>query len=121
MNAPQPIEPLSTSSFDMLIALTAVLLLIFVIAWLLKRAQYGGGNNRAHLRILSILPMSGKERVVLIEVGKEQLLMGVSSAGIQHLHTLEQPVQVDPGETGGPPLSMSFADNLRRAMGRSES
>ena len=104
----------------MLIALTAVLLLIFAVAWLLKRVQYGGGANRQHLRVLSVLPMSGKERVVLIEVGDEQLLMGVSSAGIQHLHTLENPVQVDTRESAAPPLPMSFADNLRKAMGRSE-
>ena len=58
---------------------------------------------------------------MLIEVGEEQLLMGVSSAGIQHLHTLENPVQIDTRETGAPPLPMSFADNLRKAMGRSES
>ncbi len=118
MNAQTPLEPLSTSSFDMLIALTAVLLVIFAVAWLLKRVQFGGASNRQHLRVLSVLPMSGKERVVLIEVGDEQLLMGVSSAGIQHLHTLEHPIQVDTREANAAPVPMSFADSLRRAMGR---
>ena len=121
MNTQQPLEPFSTNSFDMLIALAAVLALIFIVAWLMRRVQYGNSTNRQHLRVLSVLPMSGKERVVLIEVGSEQLLMGVSTAGIQHLHTLQQPIQTDLREATSPTTPPNFAESLRRVMGRDRS
>ena len=52
---------------------------------------------------------------------KEQVLMGVSSAGIQHLHTLTTPVALhDPatGEGGQGPASppSTFAEQLRTMM-----
>jgi len=104
----------------MLIALTAVLLLIFAVAWLIKRAQQSTGADRQHLRVISVLSMSGKERVVLLEVGREQVLMGVSAAGIQHLHTLEHPIEHNLHEAGPLPGAPNFAESLRRVMGRNE-
>ena len=104
----------------MLIALAAVLMLIFAVAWLLRRVQYGSGSNKQHLRVISVLPMSGNERVVLIEVGGEQLLMGVSAAGIQHLHTLENPVEADIRDMNSASAPPNFAESLRRAMGRGQ-
>ena len=104
----------------MLGALTGVLLLIFAAAWLLRRLQQGQGGGRGHLRIISVLPLSAKERVVLMQAGEEQVLMGVSSAGIQHLHTLTKPVALnDPAmcETSQPATpSSSFAEQLKTMM-----
>ena len=78
----------ASQSFNMLGVLTGVLLLIFAAAWLLRRLQQSQGGGRGHLRVVSVLPLSAKERVVLVQAGEEQVLMGVSGAGIQHLHTL---------------------------------
>lgn len=117
-------DPTWTShSFDMLGALTGVLLLIFAVAWLLRRLQQSQSNGRAYLKIVSILPLSTKERVILVQAGDEQVLMGVSSAGIQHLHTLKEPIdpnQLEVGNTQGVATPMSnFADQLRAVMSRS--
>ena len=104
----------------MLGALTGVLLLIFAAAWLMRRIQQGQGGGRGHLRIVSVLPLSAKERVVLIQAGEDQVLMGVSGAGIQHLHTLNSPIELNeetesPGSGAGTPGS-SFAEQLKNAM-----
>ena len=101
----------------MLGALTGVLLLIFAAAWLLRRLQQSQGGGRGHLRIVSVLPLSAKERVVLVQAGEEQVLMGVSSAGIQHLHTLNSPIELE--ETGSAELNgpgSSFAEQLKSVM-----
>ncbi len=106
----------------MLGALTGVLLLIFAAAWLLRRLQQSQGGSRGHLRIVSVLPLSAKERVVLIQAGEEQVLMGVSGAGIQHLHTLNSPIELnDPAgiDTGGSAQGgsgASFAEQLKSIM-----
>lgn len=101
----------------MLGALTGVLLLIFAAAWLLRRLQQSQGGGRGHLRVVSVLPLSAKERVVLVQAGEEQVLMGVSSAGIQHLHTLSSPVELEEvgrSESSGGPAS--FAEQLKSMM-----
>ncbi len=102
----------------MLGALTGVLLLIFAAAWLLRRLQQSQGGGRGHLRIVSVLPLSAKERVVLVQAGEEQVLMGVSGAGIQHLHTLTQPIDLGEApstEPSGPPPA-NFAEQLKSIM-----
>ena len=103
----------------MLGALTGVLLLIFAVAWVLRRVQQAQGGGRGLLRIVAVLPLSAKERVVLVQAGEEQVLMGVSGAGIQHLHTLTTPVELgtaaEPG--GGEHGSgIGFAEQLKTLM-----
>lgn len=104
----------TSQSFDILGALLGVLIFIFVAAWLLKRLQYGQSTTRRHLKIISVLPLSARERVILVQAGSEQVLMGVSSAGIQHLHTLSEPVGVEQELTEPAPLG--FAEQLRKLM-----
>ncbi len=101
----------------MLGALTGVLLLIFAAAWLMRRLQQGQGGGRDHLRIVSVLPLSAKERVVLIQAGDEQVLMGVSAAGIQHLHTMRSPVELnDPASADIDAPNGNFAEQLKSMM-----
>ncbi len=111
-------EPDWTSqSFDVLGALLGVLVLIFAVAWILKRLQYSQSSTRRHLKVISVLPLSNRERVVLLQAGAEQVLMGVSSAGIQHLHTLKEPVGEKAGSAEASPPR--FAEQLRNLMTRS--
>ncbi len=102
----------------MLGALAGVLLLIFAAAWFLRRLQQGQGSGRGHLRIVSVLPLSAKERIILLQAGEEQVLMGISGAGIQHLHTLKEPVQAEPVTDGAPVPLQDFASHLKNVMGR---
>ncbi len=101
----------------MLGALTGVLLLIFAAAWLLKKLQQGQGGSRGHLKVVSVLPLSAKERVMLVQVGEEQVLMGVSSAGIQHLHTLNTPIETHTASKAeATPSAGNFAEQLKNIM-----
>ncbi len=101
----------------MLGALTGVLLLIFAAAWLLKRMQQSQGGGRGHLKVVSVLPLSAKERVVLVQAGSEQVLMGVSSAGIQHLHTLSSPIDLEaPVSADATAPTGTFAEQLKSLM-----
>ena len=113
----------ASHSLNMLGALLGVLLLILGVAWLMKRTQLGQVNGRTHLKIVSMLPLSAREKVVLLQVGSEQVLMGVSGAGIQHLHTLKEPVGQEPETTArnsdNLPNAIGFAGHLRNLMQRS--
>ncbi len=96
-----------------LVGLILVLGLILGMAWLLKRMPGAGLGIRPseQLRVVSMLSVGTKERVMVIEVGKEQLLIGVTATGITALHTLPAPLVVAPA-----PAMPNFADLLARRL-----
>ena len=87
--------------------------LILGLAWLLKRLPGAGLGIRPseQLRVVSMLSVGAKERVMVIEVGKEQLLIGVSAGGITALHTLPEPLVVAPA-----PTMPNFAELLAKRL-----
>jgi len=89
-------SPLSNSIWQMALGLGLVLAIIFILAWLMRRVS-GVQNSKAHIKILSAVNVGTKERAVLIEVGKDQLLLGVASGQVSLLHKLETPVVDQPG------------------------
>ena len=58
--------------------------------------------------------MGARERVVLIQVGKQQMLLGVAPGRVQTLHVLDEPLTGERSEDS----DGSFAQNLRMALGR---
>ncbi len=77
------------------VALGAVLLLIAIVAWGLKRfgpkAQLGGSA----IRILSRSHLSPKQSLALIRVSDRVMLVGITPDRISHLTTFDDPVGVD--------------------------
>jgi flagellar protein FliO/FliZ len=53
-----------------------------------------------------------RERVVLIQVGSQQLLLGVAPGRVQTLHVLEEPISVGTASSPGE----SFAERLGSAL-----
>lgn len=96
-----------------LVGLLLVLGLIFGLAWLLKRmpGMNMGVRPSDQLRIVSMLSVGTKERVMVIEVGKEQLLIGVTAGGISALHTLPEPLPPAPV-----PAMPNFAELLAKRL-----
>jgi flagellar protein FliO/FliZ len=82
------------------LALGLVLALIFVAAWLMRRLRGFGKTGTGTLDILAELPLSQKERAVLIRVGTRQLLLGVAPGRVTTLHVLDEPVSVTPPNSG---------------------
>lgn len=78
--------------FSAVLALLAVLALIVALGWLLKRLPGTGFRPAEGLRMVASLNVGAKERVVVVEVNGEQLLLGVTSTGISHLHRLAEPL-----------------------------
>lgn len=92
--------------------LIAVLVLIVVLAWGVKRLQLGGGNAGA-IRVIAATPLGARERILLVEVGDTQLLVGVGGGGMRTLHVLDQPLPTGPASQDQSP----FARRLRDMVG----
>lgn len=74
-------------------SLAIVLVLIFVLAWLVKRFAPGAARMGSRdMQVLSTLALGGKERIMLVDVAGTQMVLGVSPAGIECLHVFPEPV-----------------------------
>ncbi|MFT4249005.1 MAG: flagellar biosynthetic protein FliO [Pseudomonas sp.] len=91
--------PSSPGLFGAVFALLLVLGLIVGLGWLLKRLPGSGFRPAAGLKLVASLPLGPKERLVVVEVNGEQLLLGVSAGGISALHALPAPLPPTPAAT----------------------
>ena len=112
------LEPLST---PYLLKLTGGLLLvvaiIFVLAWLVKKFNLNQQSQNGLIRIVAGLSIGTRDRIVLLQVGEEQILVGLTPGRIEKLHTLSHPLELPEGTAA----TSSFAAKLNRAMGDRES
>lgn len=87
-------EPLSAGNvLQLLFGMIGVLVLIIGLAWVFKRMGGLQTSMGKELRIVGGLSMGARERVVLVQVGEKQLLLGVAPGRVQTLYELEQPIQ----------------------------
>jgi flagellar protein FliO/FliZ len=87
-------SPISYSSnfMQMIVGLLFIVLMIFGVVWLMKKIGYKGYGSSELIKIKSCLPLSTKEKLFLIEIGEEQILIGMAPGFIGHLKTIENPV-----------------------------
>lgn len=105
------IEP--TSYFgQILLSLAFVVLIIFIGAWMLKRLGRVNGLVSKDMRVLGNMAIGQRERILLLQVGKEQLLIGVTSSRISLLHELKEPIEVHDSS----PVNSAFAQRLQEAI-----
>ncbi|MDH3353801.1 MAG: flagellar biosynthetic protein FliO [Chromatiales bacterium] len=109
-------DPISTGSiFQLILMLLFVVGLILFAAWFFRRiGQFGGVHNQA-IRYLGGISVGQRERIVLIEVGDTQLLVGVAPGRVEKLHKLDTPIEVDAASSNSP-----FAKKLADLVNRKE-
>lgn len=82
----------------MVLSLIAVLAVLGGCAWLARRLRDGGAFKTGLIEVVSGISLGGREKVVLLRVGSEEVLVGISPAGMRPLHVLKkrpEPKQFD--------------------------
>ena len=72
----------------MVASLAAVLALVGGLAWLAGKLRSGGRLKTGLIEIVSGVSLGAREKVVLLRVGQEQVLVGVSPSGMRALHVI---------------------------------
>lgn len=104
-------SPLSAINLlQTIMGLILVLGCVVLLAWLLRRTSHFHTAANGKMKIIGGLALGSRERTVLIQVGDEQLLLGVTPQQINLLHKLETPLPVD-SEQG-----VDFAGKLRQIL-----
>ena len=106
------ISPVATLG-KLAFALLLVLLVFWAFAKFMKQMQVGQGGVHSGLRVVGALNLGQRERVVVIQAGTEQLVLGVTSTTINTLHVLEKPLST----TDSPELG-DFKQKLSAALSR---
>lgn len=79
----------------MFFGLLAVLAVMMLIAWLLKRAMPNGLGQSAVAKIVGGVSVGSRERVVVVEVGGRWIVVGVAPGQVTSLANIEQGAKVD--------------------------
>ena len=100
---------------QLVLGLLLVLGLIFFLAWLLRRVQQVGPAGKGQvIELIGSRALGPRDRLVLVQVGNEQVLLGLTPGTITALHVLKEPVQVPSTEQATP----EFAQRLMELLGK---
>ena len=120
--APASATPGLGSLTQVSLALALVLGLVFGLAWLLRRVRATRRPGAPGIDILAELALGPKERAVLLQVDRARLLVGVAAGQVRTLHVLPDAdlpaVGAGAANPGTPVVMPSFADLLRKGLGR---
>jgi len=101
---------------QLLLGLLLVIGLIFLLAWVLRRMQQFNPRSNQAIKLISSHALGPRERLLLVQVGSEQILLGLSAGRITPLHVLEEPVHLPDAEPANP----EFAQRLMELLGRDQ-
>lgn len=92
-------------AMSMIASLLMVLAVIIVSAWILKKFNLAN-KSVSGMQVISSLPLGHKEKLVVVQIADDQLLLGVSGQQISLIKTLDKPLEVS--RPLSPHLSRTF-------------
>lgn len=95
------------------LALLLVLGIFVAFAWMMRRFSGFQSSAKGDLRVITGLSLGTRERLVVVKVGKSQLLLGVTPGQIHKLHVLEEDFEAE--MTTSQP---DFKQKLKSALGQ---
>lgn len=113
LSQPPIVSPVFTgnSVIQVVLSLAFVIVLIYAVAWYIRRLQLTTAGTGQAMQVVSALSVGPRERVVLVQVGEEQLLLGVAPGRVNLLQQFETAV-IDVKDAN---LQTSFAKILGKA------
>jgi flagellar protein FliO/FliZ len=105
------------SGLSSLLWFCAIVVLIPVSLWFLKRTPLGGAGGAGVMRSIAMLPLSTSQRIVTVEIGsgdeRRWLVLGVTPASITTLHSMA-PQNIAAPVGAALPVHPAFAQVLAR-------
>lgn len=77
------------------LALAVIVGILVGTAWLARKISGGKTFGQGGVKIIGGVALGPRERIVLLEVGQECLVIGVVPGQIRTLHRFEKPLQTD--------------------------
>ena len=91
-----------------------VIVFILALAWLMRKLGAVPAMSGQSMRVLSALSVGTREKVVLVDVAGQQILLGVAPGRVSHLQTFDQPVITQ--NSSAKPLVNEFSGVIKKLM-----
>ncbi|MCS0807394.1 flagellar biosynthetic protein FliO [Massilia agilis] len=111
-----PAAPAAGGLLQTLLALCFVLALLAGLAWLAKRFGPRAMGGTANLRIVGALSLGGRERILVVEVADQWIVVGASPGRVNVLSTMprQELPPAPPGMAASVPAG--FGDWLKQTL-----
>ena len=123
VSMPAPMPTSSTASpgagglLKTIMALTLVLGLLAGLAWMMKRFGPKMSGGSANLRVVGALNLGGRERIMVVEVGDQWIVVGAAPGRVNALHTMpRQEADLTPAAAHGAIPANNFSDWLKKTI-----
>ncbi|MAR90583.1 MAG: flagellar biosynthetic protein FliO [Pseudomonadales bacterium] len=102
----------------MLLGLTAVLALVLGLAWLSRRFNIGHASGGQSMVVRSALSLGPKEKLLLVEVQGEQLLLGVTPQSVNLIlrYPNQSGAESSASDAGGATKGNEFAKRMQALL-----
>ena len=118
-----PVKPFAGAAAGSLLqtifALCVVLGLLALLAWAMKRWGPKAAGGSAHVRMVGGLNLGGRERIIVVEVGEQWIVVGASPGRVNALATMPRQTAgaVDPAALAlHQAPANNFADWLKQTI-----
>lgn len=97
------------------LTLAAIVILLWLGVWVMRRMRPGAGMwNSRDCAVVRSLALGPRERLLVVQVGERQLVIGVGGSAVSLLCELDTPLVAGPGGAG----DNRFGEAVRQAVGR---
>ena len=116
VTTPMASSDIGSQLAQLLLGLLLVIGLIFALAWVMRRVQQIGPRGNQAIKLVASQALGPRDRLLLVQVGGEQVLLGLTAGRITPLHVLKEPVSLEAAE----PATPEFAQRLMELLGKDQ-
>lgn len=93
------------------LSMFVVVAVILVLGWMYSRSRFVSGGSSDLIGVVASRALGPKERLLIVDVGGQQMLIGMTSTAVQTLHVFDEPVSEPQQQASG-----NFAQRLSTAI-----
>ena len=97
---------------NMGLSMAVVVAAILVLGWFYSRSRLAGSGAADVINVVATRALGPKERLMIVEVGEQQLLVGMTATTVQTLHVFDVPVPLATKQED----TTGFGGRLRSAL-----
>jgi flagellar protein FliO/FliZ len=114
-STPQTLQNPS-SILSIFLSLLLVVAIIFALAFIARRFNVTQAGN-GQLKVVASMAAGAKEKIMVVDVGGEQFLIGITAHNINQLGKLDNPLETaNTSKINGQSTNLAFKDKLVKAM-----
>ncbi len=99
------------------LVLAGIIILIFACTYFLKRFTLLGKHSSGTIKLLYTMPIGTREKILLIQAGETQLLVGACAGQLRTLHVFDEPITQSEDNNE----AMNFSQQLKKYLGQGKS